>query len=263
MPTLLELQRAVAAGLRGRDQEAAAAFVRGDGFTPGERLSIYRNTLLGVLTNALGLAYPAVRRLVGDAFFDVAAQAFIEQRPPASAYLNEYGQGFADFLAGFPPAASLPYLPDVARLERSVNRALHASDAVPLALADLSEVAAALQARIVLTPHPSLDLLRLDYPADAIWRAVLSGDEDALARVDPSREPVWLMVERSEQGVDVTRMTAAEWDFTEQLVGGTPLGEALDRGGDFEPSVLLAGHLLRGRFVSFTVPADPRIPSFS
>jgi len=43
-----------------------------------------------------------------------------------AAALAEYGDGFADFLAGFAPAQSLPYLADVARLEWAINAAYHA-----------------------------------------------------------------------------------------------------------------------------------------
>ena len=46
---------------------------------------------------------------------------------------------FPEFLARFPPAASLAYIADVARLEWAVNRALHAPDAAPLDVARLAD----------------------------------------------------------------------------------------------------------------------------
>src|SRR5260370_23822662 len=107
------------------DEGDAAAYVRVGGVSAADRLSIYRNTLYGTLTNALRLSYPAVHRLVGAEFFEASAQKFIEDEPPRGAYLDDYGAGFPDFLARFPAAASVPYLPDVARLEWAVSRALH------------------------------------------------------------------------------------------------------------------------------------------
>ena len=60
------------------------------------------------------------------------ARAYALAEPPRSPVLMDYGAGFADFIAGFAPAASLPYLPDVARIERAWREAYHAADAEPL-----------------------------------------------------------------------------------------------------------------------------------
>jgi hypothetical protein len=131
MPTLLEVQRAMRRSLVERDDEEAAAYILAGGLAPGARLDVYRNTSIGALTTALRLSYPAVHRLVGAEFFDQAAKIFIETDPPHSAYLDEYGAAFPEFLAHFRPAAWLAYLPGVAQLEWAVSCALHAPDADP------------------------------------------------------------------------------------------------------------------------------------
>src|SRR5438105_2439265 len=132
VPALHELQRAVYHSLMERDGGGIATYVREDGVAAVDRLRIYRNTFYCTLTNALRLSYPAVHRLVGVDFFEAVAQAFIGAQPLRSAYLDEYGSGFPDFLARFPAATSVPYLFDVAQLEWAVTRALHAPDATPL-----------------------------------------------------------------------------------------------------------------------------------
>ena len=104
MPTLLELQCAVRGDLLAQNGEADP-YVVPDGLTPGARLSVYRNTMLGTLTTALRLSYPAVYLLVGGEFFDQVARIFGENEPPRGAWLDEYGGGLAEFLARFPPAA--------------------------------------------------------------------------------------------------------------------------------------------------------------
>lgn len=78
---------------------------------------MYRRNIFGILGAALAATYPVAKRIVGEQFFLCAVRAFIRQYPSQSGDLNEYCQEFADFLARFPPAASLAYLPDVARLE--------------------------------------------------------------------------------------------------------------------------------------------------
>ena len=130
MPTLLETQRAMRASLVDSDDAAAAAMLAAD--VNADRLNIYRNTFITGVTKALRLTYPAVHRLVGADFFEGAAAQFIAQHPPRTAYLDEYGVEFPDFLQNFQPAASLVYLADVARLEWAVSRAIHAADVEPL-----------------------------------------------------------------------------------------------------------------------------------
>src|SRR5262249_30349874 len=138
MPSLLEVQQAIRVSLVEHNDLQAAACIVGDGLAPEDRLAIYRNTFVSNSVSALRLSYPAVYRLVGGEFFEGAAHIFVHERPPVGAYLDEYGAAFPEFLARFPPAASLVYLPDVARLEWAVNRALHAADVEPLEMADLA-----------------------------------------------------------------------------------------------------------------------------
>src|SRR3989441_9458111 len=117
MPALLELQRAFAASMLREEDDAVCGAIVDDGFTAAERLRIYRNTCRSSLIEALRMTYPAVERLVGRDFFDMAAARHAGPHPPQSGYLNEYGGEFPEFLAAFGPAGELPHLPDVARLE--------------------------------------------------------------------------------------------------------------------------------------------------
>src|SRR5713101_4996635 len=239
-PSLLELQCAMRASLVVHDNRGISAHVADAGMSAAVRLDVYRSTFASVLTKALRLSYPAVHRLVGAEFFEGAARIFIEAHPPKSACLDDYGEKFADFLSDFEPAASLAYLPEVARLEWAVNRALHASDVEPL---DPRRLA----------PHPSVGLLRVDHPADLIWRAVLEEDDDALSAIDPGAGPAWLLVQRLATGVEVRRMSESAWRITAALFAGRPLAAALDEAPDTEASALLADHLAAGRFIDFSL----------
>jgi len=251
MPALRDVQRAVYRSLVSPDEDGAAAYVRSEGLAPAARLRIYRNTLYGTLTNALRLSYPAVHRLVGAEFFEAAAQKFIEDAPPRSAYLDEYGAAFPDFLVQFPAAASVVYLADVARLERAVNRALHAPDARPLDAVALLGVQQEDHPRVRFVPHPSFGLVRAGYPADTIWRAVLAQDDTALGAIDLGDAPVWLLVQRLATGIDVKRLSEPAWRFTEALCEGRSLHSAVEIVPDIDASAVLAEHLAAGRFVAF------------
>ena len=251
MPTLLELQHAVYRGLVAGEDGPCAAHVVADGIAGTARLNVYRNTFIGNLTTALQRVYPAVHRLVGGPFFESAARPFIEAQPPQSAWLDEYGVDFSEFLAGFAPAASLPYLPGVARLEWAVNKALHAIDATPLDLSLLAAVDAADHGHIAFVPHPSVGLVTADHPVDTIWRAVLSQDDTAMAAIDLAAGPVWLIVERNASGVEVLRLPAPEWRFMSTLCVSRPLQEAIDAGPEIDAASVLASNLAAGRFIRF------------
>jgi hypothetical protein len=251
MPTLHEVQRAVYRSLVERDDGAAATYVRSEGLPPAARLAVYRNTFFGSLSNALRLSYPAVHRLVGAEFFEAATQKFIEDAPPRSAYLDEYGGAFSNFLAQLPAAASVAYLPDVARLEWAVSRAIHAPDAAPLDAAALLRVASGDHDHVSFVPHPSVGLVRASYPVDAIWRAVLEQDDTGLDAIDLDDSPIWLLVQRIATGIDVQRLSEPEWRFTKALCEGQPLQEAIELASGVDVSTRLAEHLARGRFIEF------------
>ena len=253
MPTLLELQRSMSTSILSRECDEAANFIVGEGLAPGERLNIYRNTFLASLTSALRISFPAVHKLVGAEFFDGMARCFIEAEPPLSADLYLYGAGFADFLARFSPAASLAYLADVARLEWAVNCALHAANLPPLAPECFAAVAQADPTRLVLASQPSLTLLRSEYPSDAIWRAVLAEDDDALSTIDLWEGPCSLLVERDAEGVAVSRIKESEWRFLSSLCAGETFATAADRAENVDVPLLFASQLASGRFTKFRV----------
>ena len=248
MSTLREMQAAIRQSVVRRDSAAASATLAAH--VPAERLDIYRNTFLLTLTRALQLSFPAVRKLVGAEFFEGAAQIFIAEHLPRAAWLDQYGSAFPEFLRAFPPAASLVYLADVAKLEWAVNAALHAADAEPLDPARLSAVAAEDQGRIRLIATPSLNLIEASYPADEIWRAVLASDDNALRAIDLERGPVRLLVERRATGVAVERLDAARWRLLARLCAGETIETALEA-TELDCSVALAEHLACGRFCAF------------
>ncbi len=260
MPTLLELQKAIYSSLIAGDDRPAAQLIVSDELVAEERLNIYRNTFIGTLTTALRLSYPAVHRLVGAEFFESATRIFIEGNPPRSAYLDLYGADFPEFLERFPPAASLPYLPGIARLEWAVTGALHAPDAKALDADRVAELPAFDPGRVRLVPHPSIALVNAEYPVDTIWRAVVAQDDPALARLDLKTGPVWLLVERLDMDINVIRISEPAWRFMSALCAPQSLEDAIDAADSLDACAVLAEHLAAGRFVGFRlIDGAPRL----
>lgn len=251
-PTLLELQYAVQLDLLGLANNGASEYIIPNGLDPDARLAIYRNTARNTLLSALKLSFPAVQALVGPDCFEGAARLFLEQQFPLSAQLDAYGAAFPDFLAQIPQLASLSYLPDTARLEWAVNEVLHAPDTRTIDIEGLRRLREPEPQEIRFSPNPAVRLVQSAFPVDAIWRAVLTGDDGELEAVDLAGGAVSLCVSRSASGVSVTRIAEWQRSFTAALLAGCPLHEALANAADTDAPVWLAYLLASGCFTGIS-----------
>jgi hypothetical protein len=232
MPSLRELQLRFAAALAG-DPAAVAALTApspADAGRAQSRLAIYRANGRANYRNALAATYPVVRRLPGAAFFDAAVDAFVADEPPGGGDLNVYGSRFDVFLERYAPAANLPYLPDVARLEWAIDEANRAADAprVPEAvLAALSLVAPARLPLVRLALDPSCRLVVSRFPVFRIWRANQpdrAGDE----RISLDEGGDALLVRRDPTGIVTQTLSAGEHAWLDALARRTTFGAAID-----------------------------------
>ncbi|SIS08983.1 hypothetical protein SAMN05878276_2158 [Aquipseudomonas alcaligenes] len=134
-----------------------------------QRFAVYRNNVRASRTEALRQGFPVLAQLLGAEYFTALAAVFIQQHPPGSAALHEYGAELADYIAGFQPLSALGYLADIARLEWARLCAFHAADAPVLSLADID--LGALTERLIqpLHWHPSVTLLRSEHPLYRLW----------------------------------------------------------------------------------------------
>ena len=231
MLTLRELQsefrRALLDGGDGETAGAIGAEILADGLSAESRLAVYRHHVLATLTSVLKDTYGVVARLVAEGFFAYAADTFVRRHPPRAPCLFEYGDGFAEFLASFPPCRDLSYLPDVARLEWAMHAALHADEACATDLDGLRELPADALARVTLRLDPSLTLLSSPWPIDGIWRANQPG-ADPEATLDLGAGGVSLEVRRLGDDVVWRTLPRAEHAFRAALVSSLALEAAAD-----------------------------------
>lgn len=143
-------------------QPPPPGLVAWNGSDPATRFAVYRNNVVASLINALTDTYPVTQELVGEAFFRAMAREYVLTEPPRSRVLAFYGLSFADFVERFPPAASLPYLADVARLEMVRVQAYHAADGTSLSAEVITELLMATDTLpdLLLEFHSSVRLLR-------------------------------------------------------------------------------------------------------
>ena len=165
--SLANFQDAFAAALRldaGSPPPAIAALARQPGF------QVYRNTVARSCIDALQANYPTINRLVGDEWMRAAAAVYAGSTLPDRPMLLAYGADFADFLRHFEPAASLPYLPDVARLDRCWTEAHIAATEAGLNHGELGMLSGSRLDRLRLVPHASARWhWSGEQPAYTIW----------------------------------------------------------------------------------------------
>jgi hypothetical protein len=259
VPSLRELERDVRRALLGGDDAPARAAIRDDGLDARARLAIYRHHVVTTLTAALQATFPVVCRLVDERFFAYAADRYIQAEPPSGPCLFEYGAGFADFLAAFPPCRSLPYLADVARLEWAMERALHAPDATPLPIQAIKGAAPELAASLTFTLDPSVSLLLSPYPIDRIWRAN-QPDVPEPAVVDLAAGGARLEIRRRGDEVGFRALDPAVFAFRRVLASGADLTAATGAALAADPAFDL-GRALAALFDDGLPIARGRTPS--
>lgn len=255
MDTLQHLQHDFCRAMFGAPPSGLPAAIRAGSLNAERRLDIYRNNVFANLRNALRAVYPVVERLVGAEFFDHAANGFIREYPSVSGDIEDYGEAFAAFLARFPGAEALPYLPDTARLEWACHRVFHAADPAPLALEKLAGVSPERYGQLRFQLHPASALLASDYPVHRIWETNQPdhrGDET----VDLSLGGVKLLLLRRRFEVEMRPLGAGEFAMLAGFAAGRMVAEAYETAmaadEAFDLDAFLAQHVAGGTIVDFS-----------
>lgn len=194
------------------------------GRAPVRRFEVYRNNVLSGLTRSLATRFAVCERIVGEEFFRAMATAFVRHSPPASAMLMLYGEGLAGFIESFGPAAGLPWLADVARLEFACGRAAHAADAAPLTGADIAAVPQAAWGALRLVLHPAAELLRSRWPIVTIYKMNRPGNEPVPVDFAIAEDA---LVTRPLYEIDVRALAGGDHEFLAAIARGGTLEDAM------------------------------------
>ena len=188
-----------------------------------KRFNVYRNNVTVSLINALADIFPAVQRIAGETLFRDMAREFVRVHPPVSPLLFLYGHEFPAFIGDLEQARRMPYLADVARLERAWLTAYHAADFEPLAPDALAAIAAEDLENAVFAPHPATGLVVSDYAVFDIFDA--NRHHETVGRIDASRGQS-VLVTRPGHDVRVTALPPGDDAFFGRMLEGGTLGEA-------------------------------------
>lgn len=132
-------------------------------------MAVYRNTIFHGAVEALRANYPVVEQILGTEMFDHVAVDFASTCPPQTPVLAHYGAEFADWLVHQKWIDDLPYLPDVARVERLHVDCLLAPDEESLSREQIKRIGSVRNGTLRL--HPAMRYAWLCTPAMTIWLA--------------------------------------------------------------------------------------------
>lgn len=182
-------------------------------------MAVYRNTVIHGAVEALRSNYPVVEQIIGTEMFEHVAVDFSSTCPPRDPVLALYGAEFADWLLHQKWIADLPYLSDVARVERLHLNCLFASDDEPMPREQVKRVYESGNSTLRL--HPAAQFGWFSSPAMSIW---LAHQRPAVGKIAPEWKSEGAIFARPEP---FKTHSARIGPAAHRMLAGLRLGESL------------------------------------
>ena len=230
---LPELQQQILSAIFQRDQlPVAAALVKAQGSLSSEqRVGIYRNSAHGILLDYLESLYPVSLELVGSEFFGRTAHHFIDEQPPITPFLADYGAGLAHYLAANPALAELLWITEVTRLEWARHAAWHTVNQAESDFAKLEELNEQEQAELRFQLPASAKLLSANAPIHSIWLAHQTenyADKPNLDEVN-LQQTEQVLVFRQQRRLHQISLGEDDWQFLVAIQNYATMGELAEQ----------------------------------
>jgi hypothetical protein len=247
-------QKQFSQALRHADHATPDGVVGPDGAVSHKRFSVYRNNVAISLIEAMAANFPAIERLVGEAFFASLAKAYIFEHPPSIPMLFLYGDQFAEFLETFEPVKELPYLADVARVEFAWLQAYHAADEDIVDAPSLAAIPAENVGQAIFSAHPASWVFRSIWPAATIVSRNREGADCSDIDLSQGED---ILITRPELDVQTRVLPQGGYGFLSSLIAGATLEQATvtatQNDENFDLSMQLSGILECGVFTTIGV----------
>ena len=184
---------------------------------PSPAFAVYRNTCARGVVEALRASYPTVDMLVGEDMFGQVALDYRCERPPGSPVLSDYGADFPSWLERQAWTSDLPYLADVARLDRLWLESF---------LAPAAAQPPASRGGTAVMLHPAARFALLATPAMTIWQAHRA--EGGIDELEPEWREEWALFTRPGNTVQARQVDAATHQLLQCCTTPTPVGRCLE-----------------------------------
>jgi len=200
------------------------------GLSAAAHLGIYRSSIHGQFSSALGDLFPVCQRLIGERLFAALCQPYIHQHRSLCADVGACGSGFAEHIAeqvtNRDSLAQLFYLADVARLEWAWHPIFHGPEQAPFDHQALATVPAEAQGRLCFHPPAASQLFSSAYPAHTIWQhnqpdwQSQAGDDE---RIDLDAGGIDLLLWRNGTAMRMEPLSTEQRQVLERLYSGASL----------------------------------------
>lgn len=220
--SLESLQRLFAESLE-TDRRPVLAQLRTDAALQ-KRIDLYRNNVRAHRRDALASAYPVLRALVGETYFDAMSKGYAHEHPSQSGDLNRFGAALPDFIGRYETDPQYRYFVDLTRLEWSLHVAHYAADATTLTQQEWAAIRPDDLLDAQLAIHPACALIASRYAIADIWKAH-QPDGSLPTQID---SPTYALVVRPHWRPEVLVQSAAAHAAFGPLQRGATLNEALD-----------------------------------
>ena len=197
---------------------ASSEFDRWPGF------AVYRNTAAAAAIDALAAGHRTTRTILGGIAFRGLALSYFRHDPPKDSVLADYGAGFADWIEQQSQSKAVPYLADVARIDRLHIEAHLARDTDDMPGLKACEIAEDEWMTVTAELHPATRFLWFSTPAPSIWMA--------FHQTEPPDEiaPIWqdegILLTRIGGAIEACLIDRAEHRLLNGLFVGESVGQA-------------------------------------
>lgn len=202
-----------------------------------ERFALYRGNIVAIWQQSCAAAYPVLKRLLGDAFFNDVARNYGSTYPSQSGNLTEFGASLPHFISTLKQCDTYPYLSDVAKLEWLIHRSYYAGLNAPVTIAQLAAIPTDQLSDVRFEFQPGCFLFESPWSAANIWRAhqkneVIFPEQFDLKTVCLIRREPW----QSSWNVQLDELSTASYLALKALQEGATLGAALELAITAEPA---------------------------
>ncbi len=238
---LLNDQRRMKTMVRPNASELEAAdFLNPQGTATGrERMHVYAGGYIARIHESLTETYESVKHVLGEAAFLALAEGYAAAHPSHSYNLSEAGRELAGYLQDTDWAQKLPFLPDLAELERRIAESFHAFSEKPFDPSFLAALDEDGLNSLRLRFQPHVKLAASDWPVLDIWNARKRPAKEM--SIDLINRPQRILIYRAGAEVRCRGIDERQHQMLTSLAAGKTLAEACDdlaRFGDEELPVM-------------------------
>ncbi len=183
-----------------------------------KRLSIYADAYRLRIIEALATAYPKLKVLLGDDFFDQAARQYIDTYPSHYQNMRWVGGHMQQHIRNIAPQH--PIAAELAQFEWALGLSFDAADTPILQVQDLADIPPETWGDLSFEFSPSVQLLDVHWNVIPIWQAI--DKEETPPAMAETNEPC--LVWRDDMNSHYRSLQAMEFKALQQMMTGATFG---------------------------------------